>query len=101
MKPAEFLPECISHHIYIYHLLEVIQINLSIVSRDQPLNFRCGEHVQPLRVNDAAEATNKSCSLLLNLSVHPEVSHQVDVADPAGNGGQRLLLTEEQTAKIC
>lgn len=80
-----------------FHLLEVIQINLSIVSRDQPLNFRCGEHVQPLGVNDAAKATNKSCSLLFNLSVHSEVSHQVDVADPAGNGGQRQLLTEEQT----
>lgn len=57
--------------------------------------------MQPLGVDDAAEATNESCSLLLNLSVHPEVSHQVDVADPAGNGGQRLLLTLEQTAEIC
>ena len=42
--------------------------------------------MQPLRVNDAAEASNESCSLLLNLCVHPEVSHEVDVADPAGGG---------------
>lgn len=55
--------------------------------------------MQPLGVNDAAKATNESCSLLFNLSVHPEVSHQVDVADPAGNGGQTLLLTERANGK--
>lgn len=45
--------------------------------------------MQPLRVNDAAEAPNESCRLLFNLRVHPEVSHEVDVADPAGNGRVR------------
>lgn len=39
--------------------------------------------MQPLGINDAAEATNESCCLLLNLRVHPEVSHEVDVTDPA------------------
>lgn len=46
--------------------------------------------MQPLGVNDAAEASNESCRLLLNLRVHPKVSHEVDVADPAGNSGQRF-----------
>lgn len=41
--------------------------------------------MQPLWVNDAAEAPNESRRLFLDLSVHAEVSHQVDVADPAGN----------------
>lgn len=67
-------------------LLEVIKINLSIVSSDKTLNLRRGKHVQPLWVNDAAETPNESCRLLLNLRVHPEVSHEVNVADPAGSG---------------
>lgn len=41
--------------------------------------------MQPLWVDDAAEASNKSSGLLFNLRVHPEVSHEVDVADPAGD----------------
>lgn len=66
-------------------ILQVIQVDLGIVSRDQTLNLRCGEHVQPLWVNDAAEASNEGWRLFLDLSVHAEVSHQVDVADPAAN----------------
>lgn len=67
------------------NLLQVIQVDLCIVSRDKTLNLRRGEHVQPLWVNDAAEAPNESWCLLLDLRVHAEVSHQVDVADPARN----------------
>ncbi len=44
--------------------------------------------MQPLWVDDAAEAPNESCRLRLNLCVHPEVSHEVDVADPAGIRGK-------------
>lgn len=47
--------------------------------------------MQPLWVNDASEAPNESCRLLLNLCVHPEVSHEVDVTDPVGNGGQTVI----------
>lgn len=65
-------------------VLEVIQIDLGVVSRDETLHLGRGKHVQPLWVDDAAEAPNESCRLLLNLRVHPEVSHEVDVADPAG-----------------
>lgn len=73
-------------------VLEVIQIDLGVVSRDETLHLGRGKHVQPLWVDDAAEAPNESCRLLLNLRVHPEVSHEVDVADPAG-------FTEKQSAK--
>lgn len=38
--------------------------------------------MQPLWVNNAAETPNESCCLLLNLRVHPEMSHEVDVANP-------------------
>lgn len=41
--------------------------------------------MQPLWVDDAAEAPYESCRLLLDLSVHAEVGHQVDVADPEGS----------------
>lgn len=64
--------------------LEVIEINLSVISRDKALNLRRGKHVQPLRINDAAEAPDESSRLLLDLRVHPKVSHKVDVADSAG-----------------
>lgn len=64
------------------HTLEVIQVNLSIVSRDKTLNLRRRKHVQPFWVNDAAEALDESFGLFLYLSVHPKVSHEVDVADP-------------------
>lgn len=84
-----------------FHLLEVVQINLGIVSGDQPLDLGRGEHVQPLGVNDAAEAANKSSRLLLNLRVHPEVSHEVDVADPAGKGGQRFSVVAEEISEAC
>lgn len=40
--------------------------------------------MQPLWVDDAAEAPDECCGLLLDLSVHAEVGHQVDVADPEG-----------------
>lgn len=79
------------------HILEVIQINLSIVSRDKTLNLRRGKHVQPLWVNDAAETSNESCRLLLNLCVHSEVSHEVDVANPAGNGRVDTVISIEYT----
>ena len=42
------------------HILQVIKIDLSIVSRDETLNLRCGEHAKPFQVNDAAEAPNES-----------------------------------------
>lgn len=67
------------------YTLEVVEINLSIVSWDKTLNLRCGKHMQPLWVNDAAEAPDESCSLLFYLCVHPKVSHEVDVADSAGD----------------
>lgn len=38
--------------------------------------------MQPLRVDDAAETADKRPSLFLYLGVHPEMCHQVDVADP-------------------
>lgn len=38
--------------------------------------------MQPLWVDNAAKTPNESCCLLLNLLVHPEVSHEVDVANP-------------------
>lgn len=66
------------------NVLQVIQVDLCVVARDKTLDLRCGEHVQPLWVNDAAEAPNESRRLFLDLSVHAEVCHQVDVADPAG-----------------
>lgn len=65
------------------YTLEIIQVNLSIVSRDETLDLRSGKHMQPLWVDDAAEAPDKGSSLFLNLCVHPEVSHEVDVANPA------------------
>lgn len=41
--------------------------------------------MQPLWVDDASEAPDESCRLLLDLGVHAEVGHQVDVADPEGS----------------
>lgn len=38
--------------------------------------------MQPLWVDDAAEASDECGRLLLDLGVHAEVGHQVDVADP-------------------
>ncbi len=64
--------------------LEIIQVYLSVVSRDEPLDLGGGEHVQPLWVDDAAEAPDECGRLLLDLGVHAEVGHQVDVADPGG-----------------
>lgn len=66
-------------------ILQVIQINLSIIPGHQALNLWRGKHVQPLRIDDAAEASDKSSRLLLYLRVHSEVGHEVDVADPAAN----------------
>lgn len=66
--------------------LEIVQVYLSIVSRDEPLNLRGGEHVKPLGVDDAAEASDEGGGLLFDLGVHAEVSHQVDVADPGAGG---------------
>lgn len=54
--------------------------------------------MQPLWVNDAAEAPNESRRLFLDLSVHAEVSHQVDVADPAGN---KTVISSKITVIIC
>lgn len=68
--------------------LEIIQVYLSIVSRDESLNLRGREHVKPLVVDDAAEASDKGCRLLFDLGVHAEVSHQVDVADPRPGRGR-------------
>ena len=64
-------------------LLEVVQVDLGVVPGDQPLHLGRGEHVQPLGVDDAAEAADEGARLLLDLRVHPEVGHEVDVADPA------------------
>lgn len=46
--------------------------------------------MQPLGINDAAEAPNESSRLLFNLRVHPKVCHQMDVADPAEDGEDEL-----------
>lgn len=80
-------------------VLEVIQIDLGVVSRDETLHLGRGKHVQPLWVDDAAEAPNESCRLLLNLRVHPEVSHEVDVADPARI--YRETISKTRTFHIC
>lgn len=48
--------------------------------------------MKPLGVDDAAEAPDETCSLLFNLCVHPEVSHEVDVADPAGDGRVKVRI---------
>lgn len=80
-------------------VLEVIQIDLGVVSRDETLHLGRGKHVQPLWVDDAAEAPNESCRLLLNLRVHPEVSHEVDVADPARI--YRETISKARTFHIC
>jgi len=67
-------------------LLEVIQVDLGVVPGHQPLDLGRGEHVQPLGVDDAAEAPDEGGRLLLDLRVHPEVGHQVDVTDPGWDG---------------
>lgn len=63
--------------------LEVVQVHLGVVPGDEALHLGRGEHVQPLGVDDAAEAPDERRRLLLDLRVHAEVCHQVDVADPA------------------
>lgn len=40
--------------------------------------------MEPLWVDDAAEAPDECGSLLLDLGVHAEMGHQVNVADPGG-----------------
>lgn len=47
--------------------------------------------MQPLRINDAAEASDESSRLLLNLCVHAEVGHEVDVADSAGHDKDNII----------
>ena len=66
------------------HALEVVQVDLGVVPGDEALHLRRGEHVQPLGIDDAAEAPDEGGRLLLDLGVHAEVGHQVDVADPVG-----------------
>lgn len=76
------------------HALEVVQVYLSIVPGDKALDLGGGEHVQPLGVDDAAVSSDKSCSLLLDLRVHAEVRHQMDIADPATRTRSKVRLSQ-------
>lgn len=79
--------------------LEVIQIDLCIVPGDEALHLGGGEHVQPLRVDDAAETSDKRPRLLLYLCVHAEMSHQVDVADPGETERKHTVLIHFPTKR--
>ena len=46
--------------------------------------------MQPLGVDDAAEPADEGARLLLDLRVHPEVGHEVDVADPEDGTTHRM-----------
>lgn len=74
--------------------LEVVQVDLGVVPGDEALDLGGGEHVQPLGVDDAAVSSDKSCSLLLDLRVHAEVRHQMDIADPATRTRSKVRLSQ-------
>lgn len=56
--------------------------------------------MQPLWINDAAEASDKRSRLLLNLCVHPEVGHEVDVADSAGHDKVNVIKISGEFYRI-
>lgn len=69
------------------HSLQVLEVDLGVVPGDEALQLGRGEHADPLGLDDGPEATDESGGLALDLGVHPEMCHQVDVADPVGQAG--------------
>lgn len=74
-------------------LLQIFQIDLGVVSRDESLQLRGREHPDPLRLDDGTEAANEGSCLVLDLRVHSKVGHQMDVANSVTNRGKQRKLT--------
>lgn len=63
------------------------------------MKLRGREHSDPLGLNNGTEATNESSCLVLDLSVHSKMSHQMDVANSVTRetlelAGQARLLPD-------
>lgn len=74
-------------------LLQIFQIDLGVVPRDESLQLRGREHPDPLRLDDGTEATNEGSCLVLDLRVHSKVGHQMDVANSVTTRGKQRELT--------